>query len=181
MSTNKQTPLSQPMSVMRNTLGKEQVQQNLGGSISEEALREYCDKNYHQILPIIAEKVHQEKVQQEKLKDKGSNLEMLEEGLKVLSRGATVPCHKNKEVQKEERCSKGWKRVYFIGSETRRRMCPHIRDIQGTSHIIVAIEIQKVATEVITPRKQKLLPRNIITKEYPRKERKHCQKVTAAQ
>ncbi|GJV87468.1 hypothetical protein Tco_1531406 [Tanacetum coccineum] len=36
--------------------------------MSDEALREYCDKNYHQILPIIAEKVHQEKVHQEKLK-----------------------------------------------------------------------------------------------------------------
>ncbi|GJZ37088.1 reverse transcriptase domain-containing protein [Tanacetum coccineum] len=36
--------------------------------ISDEALREYCDGNYHQILPIIAEKVHQEKAQQEKLK-----------------------------------------------------------------------------------------------------------------
>ncbi|GJV55726.1 hypothetical protein Tco_1456731 [Tanacetum coccineum] len=36
--------------------------------ISDEALQEYCDRNYHQILPIIAEKVHQEKVQQEKLK-----------------------------------------------------------------------------------------------------------------
>ncbi|GJS50846.1 hypothetical protein Tco_0624208 [Tanacetum coccineum] len=30
--------------------------------ISNEALREYCDKNYHQILPIITEKVHQEKL-----------------------------------------------------------------------------------------------------------------------
>ncbi|GKC55051.1 hypothetical protein Tco_1077796 [Tanacetum coccineum] len=68
MSTNEQTPLSQPTFVVRNTLGKEQVPQNLDGSISDEALREYCDKNYHQILPIIAEKVHQEKVQQEKLK-----------------------------------------------------------------------------------------------------------------
>ncbi|GJY42235.1 hypothetical protein Tco_0429505 [Tanacetum coccineum] len=36
--------------------------------IFNEALWEYCDRNYHQILPIIAEKVHQEKVQQEKLK-----------------------------------------------------------------------------------------------------------------
>ncbi|GJY73190.1 reverse transcriptase domain-containing protein [Tanacetum coccineum] len=35
---------------------------------SDAALREYCNKNYHQLLPIIAEKVHQEKVQQEKLK-----------------------------------------------------------------------------------------------------------------
>nr|GEV31638.1 reverse transcriptase domain-containing protein [Tanacetum cinerariifolium] len=32
------------------------------------AMREYCDRNYHQVLPITAEKVHQEKVQQEKLK-----------------------------------------------------------------------------------------------------------------
>nr|GEY33357.1 reverse transcriptase domain-containing protein [Tanacetum cinerariifolium] len=68
MSINKQTPLSQPTSVVRNTLGKEQVPQKLGGSISDEALCEYCDKNYHQILPIIAEKVLEEKVQQEKLK-----------------------------------------------------------------------------------------------------------------
>ncbi|GJS77216.1 reverse transcriptase domain-containing protein [Tanacetum coccineum] len=68
MSTNGQTPLGQPMSVVRNTLGKEPVLQELGRPISVEALREYCDRNYHQILPIIAEKVHQEKVQQEKLK-----------------------------------------------------------------------------------------------------------------
>nr|GEU55631.1 reverse transcriptase domain-containing protein [Tanacetum cinerariifolium] len=32
------------------------------------ALWEYCDKHYHKLLPIIAEKVHQEKVQLEKLK-----------------------------------------------------------------------------------------------------------------
>ncbi|GJU42059.1 reverse transcriptase domain-containing protein [Tanacetum coccineum] len=68
MSINEQTPLSQPTSVVRNTLGKEPVPQDPGRPISDEALREYCDKNYHQILPIIAEKVHQEKVQQEKLK-----------------------------------------------------------------------------------------------------------------
>ncbi|GJW04934.1 reverse transcriptase domain-containing protein [Tanacetum coccineum] len=68
MSTNEQTLLSQPTSVVRNTLGKEPVPQDPGGPISDEALREYCDRNYHQILPIIAEKVHQEKAQQEKLK-----------------------------------------------------------------------------------------------------------------
>ncbi|GJS59347.1 reverse transcriptase domain-containing protein [Tanacetum coccineum] len=68
MSTNGQTPLSQPTFVVRNTLGKEPVPQDPGRPISNEALWEYCDRNYHQILPIIAEKVHQEKVQQEKLK-----------------------------------------------------------------------------------------------------------------
>nr|GEX40425.1 reverse transcriptase domain-containing protein [Tanacetum cinerariifolium] len=69
MSTNKQTPLSQPTSAVRNTLGREQASQNLVRPVPDEDLREYCDKNYHQILPIIAEKLHQEKVQQEKLKD----------------------------------------------------------------------------------------------------------------
>ncbi|GJS51050.1 hypothetical protein Tco_0624412 [Tanacetum coccineum] len=62
MSTNGQTPLSQPTSVVRNTFGKEPVPQDPGRPISDEALREYCDRNYHQILPIIAEKVHQEKI-----------------------------------------------------------------------------------------------------------------------
>nr|GEZ55184.1 reverse transcriptase domain-containing protein [Tanacetum cinerariifolium] len=56
------------MSAMRNTLGKEQVLQDLGGPAFNAALREYCDRNYHRLLPIIAEKVRQEKVQQEKLK-----------------------------------------------------------------------------------------------------------------
>ncbi|GJU64409.1 hypothetical protein Tco_1246244 [Tanacetum coccineum] len=68
MSTNEQTPLSQPTYAVRNTLGNGQVPQDLGGPASDAALWEYCDRNYHQLLPIIAEKVHQEKVQQEKLK-----------------------------------------------------------------------------------------------------------------
>nr|GEW81893.1 reverse transcriptase domain-containing protein [Tanacetum cinerariifolium] len=68
MSTNEQTPLSQPTSAVRNTLGREQAPQNLVRPVLDEDLREYCDKNYHQILPIITEKLHQEKVQQKKLK-----------------------------------------------------------------------------------------------------------------
>ncbi|GJZ12574.1 hypothetical protein Tco_0547804 [Tanacetum coccineum] len=73
-SINKQTPLSQPTSVVRNTLGKEPVPQDPGRPISDEALREYYNRNYHQILPIITEKVHQEKAQQEKLKAVKSRL-----------------------------------------------------------------------------------------------------------
>ncbi|GJR26331.1 hypothetical protein Tco_1102563 [Tanacetum coccineum] len=63
-----QTPPSQPTSAMRNTLGKEQVPQDLSRLASDAALREYCDRNYHQPLPIIAEKVHQEKVRKRDLK-----------------------------------------------------------------------------------------------------------------
>ncbi|GKD71077.1 hypothetical protein Tco_1325167 [Tanacetum coccineum] len=40
----------------------------MDGSASDAALREYCDKHYNQLLPILAEKMHQEKVQQENLK-----------------------------------------------------------------------------------------------------------------
>nr|GEY12999.1 hypothetical protein [Tanacetum cinerariifolium] len=68
MSTNEQTPLSQPTSAVQNTLRKEQIPQDLDRPAFDAALREYCDRNYHQLLPILAEKVHQEKVQQEKLK-----------------------------------------------------------------------------------------------------------------
>ncbi|GKB30511.1 reverse transcriptase domain-containing protein [Tanacetum coccineum] len=53
---------------MRNTLGKEQISQDMDMSAFDAALREYCDRNYHQLLPIIVEKVNQEKVQQENLK-----------------------------------------------------------------------------------------------------------------
>nr|GEZ03582.1 reverse transcriptase domain-containing protein [Tanacetum cinerariifolium] len=58
------------MSVVRNTVGQEKEisQGNLNGPASDAALREYCDKHYNQLLPILAEKMYQEKVKQEKLK-----------------------------------------------------------------------------------------------------------------
>ncbi|GJR37532.1 reverse transcriptase domain-containing protein [Tanacetum coccineum] len=68
MSTNEQTPHSQPTYAVRNTLGKEQISQDMDMPTSDAALRENCDRNYHQLLPIIADKVHQEKVQHENLK-----------------------------------------------------------------------------------------------------------------
>nr|GEX85061.1 reverse transcriptase domain-containing protein [Tanacetum cinerariifolium] len=62
---------SPPTSVVRNTVGKgnEQPQKHPSRLAFDAALREYCDKHYHQLLPIITEKVHQEKVQQEKLRE----------------------------------------------------------------------------------------------------------------
>ncbi|GJX08526.1 hypothetical protein Tco_0196458 [Tanacetum coccineum] len=48
--------------------GKEKSQENPNEPASDTALREFCDKNYNQLLPILAETMHQEKVQQEKLK-----------------------------------------------------------------------------------------------------------------
>ncbi|GKC02240.1 hypothetical protein Tco_0993850, partial [Tanacetum coccineum] len=70
MSTHSGPSPTTPTFVVRNTVGKEReiLQGNLNGPASNAALREYCDKHYNQLLPILAEKMHQEKVQQEKLK-----------------------------------------------------------------------------------------------------------------
>nr|GEX49068.1 hypothetical protein [Tanacetum cinerariifolium] len=62
-------PCPSPTHVRREEHAREGTSfANLVRPISDEDLREYCDKNYHQILPIIAEKLHKEKASQEKLK-----------------------------------------------------------------------------------------------------------------
>ncbi|GJU46506.1 hypothetical protein Tco_1203772 [Tanacetum coccineum] len=71
LTMSKPTELIPSPPTVRNTFGKgsEQVLKDPNRHASDAALREYCDKYYHQLLPIIAEKVHHEKVQQEKLKE----------------------------------------------------------------------------------------------------------------
>ncbi|GKE21784.1 hypothetical protein Tco_1433296, partial [Tanacetum coccineum] len=71
MSNHEQSAPSQPTSAVRNTVGreKEPVPQDRGGPASDAALREYCDKNYNQLLPIIDEKFNKEKEKNEKLKE----------------------------------------------------------------------------------------------------------------
>nr|GEY25183.1 reverse transcriptase domain-containing protein [Tanacetum cinerariifolium] len=90
-------------------------------------LREYCDKHYNQLLPILAEKMHQEKVQQEKLKavspvltsrrsrstpsqghqaeggtlEKGSDLDVSAVRPKVLNQGTNDPIHQEREIRKK--------------------------------------------------------------------------------
>ncbi|GJV67140.1 reverse transcriptase domain-containing protein [Tanacetum coccineum] len=70
MSTHSGPSPTTNTSAVRNTVrrGKEKSQENLNEPASDAALREFCDKNYNQLLPILAKKMHQEKVQQEKLK-----------------------------------------------------------------------------------------------------------------
>ncbi|GKB81033.1 reverse transcriptase domain-containing protein [Tanacetum coccineum] len=70
MSTHSGPSPTTNTSAVRNTVGrgKEKSQENPNEPASDAALREFCDKNYNQLLPILTEKMHQEKVQQEKLK-----------------------------------------------------------------------------------------------------------------
>ncbi|GJW09094.1 reverse transcriptase domain-containing protein [Tanacetum coccineum] len=71
MSNHEQTTPSQPTSAVQNTIGrgKEPTPQDRGRPASDVALREYYDKNYNQLLPIIAEKFNKEKERNEKLKE----------------------------------------------------------------------------------------------------------------
>ncbi|GJZ10014.1 hypothetical protein Tco_0544773 [Tanacetum coccineum] len=64
MSTHEQhTPTT---SVVRNTGGRSGPQR-LEEPTPDEVLRALCDKNYHQLLSLIAEKMQKEKEQQDKL------------------------------------------------------------------------------------------------------------------
>ncbi|GKF04438.1 reverse transcriptase domain-containing protein, partial [Tanacetum coccineum] len=176
MSTNEQTPLSQPTSVVRNTLGKEQVPQDPGRPIFDKAQQEYCDRNYYQILPIIAEKVHQEKVQQEKLKAVKARLNFEETSRHSESRTL------NRRRDLKERLGPRHARSMSGSPESRGGRAGHQgRRAQKGKSIDHTTEILKAATRVLAPEKQSLPPRNIITKEHPHEERKHYLKVKVAQ
>ncbi|GKE71389.1 hypothetical protein Tco_1529461 [Tanacetum coccineum] len=76
MSNHERTTPIQHIYAVRNTVGrgKEPATQDQGGPASDATLREYCDKNYNQLLPIMAEKFNQEKEKSEKLKELKSRL-----------------------------------------------------------------------------------------------------------
>ncbi|GJR64581.1 hypothetical protein Tco_0010646 [Tanacetum coccineum] len=62
MSTRSGPSPTTNTSSVRNTVvrGKEKSQETPNEPASDVALREFCDKNYNQLLPILAEKMHQE-------------------------------------------------------------------------------------------------------------------------
>ncbi|GJY38513.1 hypothetical protein Tco_0424877 [Tanacetum coccineum] len=66
MSTREQHTPTIPTSAVRNTGGRSDPQ-GLEEPTPDEVLRELCDKNYHQLLTLIAEKMQKEKEQQDKL------------------------------------------------------------------------------------------------------------------
>nr|GEW13053.1 reverse transcriptase domain-containing protein [Tanacetum cinerariifolium] len=112
---------------------------------------------------------------------KGSDPGIPEPGLEAQNQGTTVRNHQGRKIQKEERCSKDWKKVCFIGSETRKRMCLDIQEARSGSYTTVAARTQKAVTKVLTLKKHKLLLRNIAIKESIREERKQCQKAKEVQ
>ncbi|GJV47963.1 hypothetical protein Tco_1438175 [Tanacetum coccineum] len=86
MSTHEQQITNNPTSAVRNTGGRNGPQ-GLEEPMSDEVLREMCDKNYHQLLPLIAEKMQKEKEQKDKLNAVKARLIYGDEsGIKIRSR-----------------------------------------------------------------------------------------------
>ncbi|GJV85263.1 reverse transcriptase domain-containing protein [Tanacetum coccineum] len=103
MSNREQSVPSQPTSALRTTVGKgnEATLQDQRGLASDTALREYCDKNYNQLLPIMAEKFNREKDKSEKLKELKSRLNF--EGCSGTSRHSESKTMDTKEHEKRHR------------------------------------------------------------------------------
>ncbi|GKD97812.1 reverse transcriptase domain-containing protein [Tanacetum coccineum] len=181
MSTNEQTPLSQPTSAVRNTLGKEQISQDMDMPASDASLREYCDRNYHQLLPIIAKKVHQEKVQQEKLKALKAHLNFEE----VLQHSESGTPRGRRDLRKRL----GSRRIRsMFGSPERRRSRPESPRKRDPKIKMVFKRLEKdvfhrLGDKGKTPAQEEhsLLLRNIITKEHPHTGWKLCHKAKVAQ
>ncbi|GJV94328.1 hypothetical protein Tco_1545905 [Tanacetum coccineum] len=123
---------------MRNTGGRNGPQ-GLEEPMSDEVLREMCDKNYHQLLPLIDEKMQKEKEQKDKLNavkarliyGEESGIKNPEEGTETgipearhhtpaFSKGlrSIDPLHRDPGHGKNEACLIGW--------EERSQLHPHV-------------------------------------------------------
>ncbi|GKB41622.1 hypothetical protein Tco_0886564 [Tanacetum coccineum] len=146
---------------------------------SDAALREYCDKYYDQLLPIIAKKVHKEKAQQDKLKGvkahvRGDLRRRLRSRRSHSASRSPEPTpsvfsriRRDKSQSprnglgiKEERkgvCSKGW--------EIKEKVCPHTR---------------RAATKVPIQEERNRSTKSVTMRGRLHKERNHSQRVRIA-
>ncbi|GKD73422.1 reverse transcriptase domain-containing protein, partial [Tanacetum coccineum] len=86
MSTHEQQTTNNHTSTVRNTGGRNGPQ-GLKEPMSDKVFREMCDKNYHQLLSLIAEKMQKEKEQKDKLNAVKARLIYGDEsGIKIRSR-----------------------------------------------------------------------------------------------
>ncbi|GJS63315.1 hypothetical protein Tco_0677879 [Tanacetum coccineum] len=165
MSGPAELNLSPPMSAVRNTVGKgnEQISKNLNRTASDAALQEYCDKHYRYLLPITAEKVHKEKMQQEKQKEvkvrlnfercsrrnsKVQEVSQHSESRILNVRGEHGRGRSRQDIGREEKEEEI--EEYSIGWEIKERVCPHT---QKAVTIVTAREEWNPFPENVTMKK----------------------------
>nr|GEW10408.1 hypothetical protein [Tanacetum cinerariifolium] len=139
MSNPEQAAPSQPTSAVRTTAGKrkEPVTQDRGGPVFDAALREYYDKNYNQLLPIMVEKFNQEKEKNKKLKELKARLNF--EGCSKTSRYSESKTMNTKEHEKRHRSRRSRSQRTSVFSKIRRE--------RSRSLIRRAVEVTKANGE----------------------------------
>ncbi|GJV01858.1 reverse transcriptase domain-containing protein [Tanacetum coccineum] len=76
--------------------------------MSDEVLRKWCDKNYHQLLPLIAEKMQKEKEQKDRLNAvKARLIYGQESGVKIISHEESASTQNSKHQTGEQNPKKG--------------------------------------------------------------------------
>ncbi|GKA88149.1 hypothetical protein Tco_0809913 [Tanacetum coccineum] len=162
------------MSALQNTVGreKEMPQGNLNGPASDATLREYYDKHYNQLLPIIAKKVHQEKVQQEKLKAIKARLNFE----KASQHSESGTPSRRKDLWKRL----GSRRIRSMLGGKGKSMSAHSNDSRHRSYHNSHRDTES-CYQSSHSRETEFASENIITKEHPHEGWKRCQKVKVAQ
>ncbi|GJX40259.1 hypothetical protein Tco_0255249 [Tanacetum coccineum] len=182
MSTRSGPSPTTNTSAVRNTVerGKEKSQENSNEPASDAALSEFCDKNYNQLLPILAEKTHQEKVQQEKLKAVKARLNF-EETSQYSESGAP-------SRRRDTRKRLGPKDAHSMSRSPeprrwviKRRVCPHTPVVQGVNHITAAAETPKAIIRVLAREERSSLPRGIMIEKHTHVREEGCQKARTVQ
>nr|GFA34137.1 reverse transcriptase domain-containing protein [Tanacetum cinerariifolium] len=189
VSTQAEPIFTPPTFVVRSTVGKgnEQTPENLNRPASDAALREYCDKHYHQLLPLIAEKVHQGKAHQDKLKEVKARLNFegcsrrnskIQEASQHLE--SRTP---NLKGEPEMRRRLGKKRGLFNrlgGGDKGRSVSAHSSDSKPQRHRNAQREAE---SRYQSSRSKKWNPfsESVTTKERLHKERKRSRKVKIAE
>ncbi|GJY08154.1 hypothetical protein Tco_0375208 [Tanacetum coccineum] len=141
--------------------------------MSDEILREMCDKNYHQLLPLIAEKMQKEKEQKDKLNAVKARLIYGEEsGIKIRSREESHYSESKTPTARTEPRRRhgnspgcGKKGACLIGWEERSQYIPH-----GSDKSYSAKSPRLKRTEVETRRRQQKRTPSRATSQYSESE-----------
>nr|GFA01560.1 reverse transcriptase domain-containing protein [Tanacetum cinerariifolium] len=136
MSTYSGPSPTAPTFAVRNMVGKgkEISQENLDGPASDAALREDCDKHYNQLFLILAEKIHTENIQQEKLSRRITKKERLKKKDDVQKNGEMCVPHARRQGEgafaQEEQNLLQKETIAKEGPHLGRKHCPKGKTVQ---------------------------------------------------
>ncbi|GJS13954.1 hypothetical protein Tco_0408426 [Tanacetum coccineum] len=199
MRTQAESIPTSSTSAVRNTAekGNEQNTENPNRPASGAALQEYCDKHYHQLLPLIAEKVHQEKAQQDKLKEvkarlnfegcSRSNSKIQEASQHSESRTPNLRGEPGRRSESPRQKYPKRKTVFTRLGENERgvfnrlgveeEVCPHTRVTPNANDTGTPKGKRRAVTRVPVQEKRNPFPESVTTKERLHKVRKRSRKV----